>query len=137
MRNANLKFGFVAGVAGALVLAALAPSMAAPISTGAAALKSAVASDVIDVQWRRHGYGHRHRHGGWAIGGFATGLALGAIASRPYYYDPYYYGPPPAVVYGPPPGPVYAEPYIDPNGPARQCWVSTDKDRGFGYYRPC
>jgi hypothetical protein len=129
MRNANLKFGLAAGVAGALVLAALAPSVAAPISTGAAVLKSAVASNVIDVRWRG-------RYG-WAAGGFATGLALGAIVSRPYYYDPYYYGPPPAVVYGPPPGPVYVEPRLDPNGPARQCWVSTDKDRGFGYYQPC
>jgi hypothetical protein len=133
MRSTNLKLA--AGVAGALVLAAFTPATATPVSTGATALKSAVVSDVIDVQWRhRH---HRHRHGGWAVGGFATGLALGAIASRPYYYEPYYYAPPPPVVYGPPPGPVYGEPYVDPNGPARQCWVSTDKDRGFGYYRPC
>jgi hypothetical protein len=140
MRHTNLKFGLVAGVVGtlalALALAALAPAVAAPVSTGATALKSAVASDVIDVRWRggRGGFGRR---GGWVAGGFATGLALGAIASRPYYYDPYYYGPPPAAVYGPPPGPAYVEPYPDPNGPVRQCWVSTDKDRGYGYYRPC
>ena len=133
MRNANLKFGLVAIVTGTLALAAFTPSMAAPIPTGAAALKSAVASEVIDVRWR----GRYGRRGGWVAGGFATGLALGAIASRPYYYDPYYYGPPPAVVYGPPPGPVYVEPYPDPNGPRRQCWVTTDSDRGYGYFRPC
>lgn len=132
MRYANLAFGIVAGFAATLTLAALRPSLAAPLSTGAADIKAAVTSDVTDVRWRR-------RHG-WAAGGFATGLALGAIASRPYYYDPYYYGPPPAY-YAPPPAiypePGYIEPVPAPNGPLRQCWVTTDKDRGFGYYRPC
>jgi len=135
MRHAILKFGAIAGVAGTLALASLTPSVAAPVSTGATALKSAVASDVVDVRWR--GRGGRGGRGGWVAGGFATGLAIGALASRPYYYDPYYYGPPPDVVYGPPPGPAYAQPFPDPNGAARQCWVSTDKDRGYGYYRPC
>ncbi len=138
MRYPCLKFGLMAGVAGTLAFTALTPSIAAPVSTGATALKSAVVSDVVDVRWRG-------RRGGWVAGGFATGLAIGALAARPYYADPYYYGPtyygptyygPPAA-YGPPPGPTYAEPYPDPNGPSRQCWVSTDKDRGFGYYRPC
>ena len=135
MRNAILKFGAVAGVAGTLSLAAFTPSFAAPVSTGAITLKSAVTSDVVEVRGRgRWGY-----YGG----AFAGGLALGALAARPYYYgygpyyDPYYYGPPPAAVYGPPPGPAYMQPYPDPNGPVRQCWVATDKDRGFGYYRPC
>jgi len=135
MRYPSLKFGLIAGVAGTLALAAITPSVAAPVYNGATALKSAIANDVVDVRWRGRG-----GRGGWVAGGFVGGLALGALAARPYYSDPYYYGPayygPPAV-YGPPAGPVYAEPYVDPNGPTRQCWVSTDKDRGFGYSRPC
>jgi hypothetical protein len=141
MRYAVLKFGLIVGAAGTLALTAFTPSIAAPVSTGASALKSAIVSDVIDVRGGWYGgYGYRgygYRGYGWGAGGFATGLALGAIAARPYYYDSYYYAPPPAVVYGPPPGPVYVQPMPDPNGPVRQCWVSTDKDRGFGYYRPC
>ena len=28
--------------------------------------------------------------------------------------------------------------YMDPNGPVHRCWVTTDRDRGFGYFRqPC
>ncbi len=82
--------------------------------------------------------------------------------SDPYYYDSYSYGPPPATEYesgsayvapgpgpngsgynGPPPateyerGPAYAAPVPGSNGSGRQCWVSTDKDRGLGYLRPC
>lgn len=127
MPNAKC-YAVIAGLAGALTLAALSPVIAAPVATGATALKSAAPSDVVDVRWRR-GYGY---YGG----GFATGLAIGALAARPYYYEPYYYAPPPAAYYAPPPA-AYVSPYIDPNGPARQCWVTTDRDRGYGYYRPC
>jgi hypothetical protein len=123
MHYAKTTMGIAAGVM-VFGLAAMQPGNAAPITAGAAALKSSVTSDIIDVRWRR-------RYG-WAAGGFATGLAIGALAApRPYYYDygpSYYYGPPPA---------VYSEPYADPNGPARQCWIPTDRDRGYGYYRPC
>lgn len=132
------NYAAIAGVVGALILAAAGPSIAAPVSTGATALKSATdGSDVIDVRWRGRG------GWGWGVGGFATGLAIGSLAARPYYYDNYYYGPspgyygpPPAAYYGPP-APAYVQPYPDPNGPVRQCWVTTDRDRGFGYYRPC
>src|SRR5262245_35177149 len=133
MRHARY-YGAVTGFAGVLTLAALSSSIGAPISTGAVALKSATSgasSDVIDVRWRG-------RRWGYYGGGFATGLAIGALAARPYYYEPYYYGPPPAY-YAPPPA-YYAPPaaaYVDPNGPVRQCWIATDRDRGFGYYRPC
>lgn len=83
----------------------------------------------------------RNRWVGPAVG-FAAGAIVGsAIANAngcgyygcpgpyygPAYYGPAYYGP----VYGAP-GPAYA----DPNGGGR-CWVTTDRDRGFGYYRPC
>jgi hypothetical protein len=135
MRFAGLNFAILAGVAGTLALGTISPSHASPVSTGAAALKAAVPNDVTDVRWRGRGWGY---YGG----GFATGLAIGALAARPYYYgygpyyDPYYYGPPPAA-YVAPPAPAYVAPYPDPNGPVRQCWVPTDRDRGFGYYRPC
>jgi hypothetical protein len=130
MRMHHPKWGLLAGAAVALSVAAFTASNAAPAASGAATLNAAAPSDVVEVaHWRR-----RHRWG-WAGAGFATGLALGALAPRPYYYDPYYYygyyGPPP-VVYAPPP-----RVYIDPNGPLRQCWVPTDPDRGYGYYVPC
>jgi hypothetical protein len=28
-------------------------------------------------------------------------------------------------------------PTVDPNGPVCRQWVSTDKDRGYGYWKPC
>ena len=44
-------------------------------------------------------------------------------------------------VYGPPPRSSYVAPfpylYPYPSGSGRQCWVSTDEDRGFGYTRSC
>ena len=131
MGHVNLKFGVLAAIAGTFALATITPSTAAPVASGAMALRSAVASDVVDVRWVG-------RRGGWVAGGFVGGLALGALAARPYYYysDPYYYAPPP-VYYAPPQAPAYVQPLPDPNGPARQCWVPTDRDRGFGYYRPC
>jgi len=63
-----------------------------------------------------------------------------------YYYGPdYYYGPGPyysyygpGYSYGGPyayePPPVYVRPVPRPGG---QCWIETDKDRGYGYYGPC
>ncbi len=46
--------------------------------------------------------------------------------------------------YSPPARPTYVAPfpfapfpYPNPNGSGRQCWVSTDDDRGFGYHRSC
>jgi hypothetical protein len=81
----------------------VAPVAAAPVSTGAIALKSAVASDVIDVRggygyrgYGYRGYGYRgYGYRGYGYRGYgygiATGLALGAIAAPTYYYsDPYY-----------------------------------------------
>jgi len=125
------KLVIAAGIAGALALAALTPSSAAPMPIATVGLKSAVASDVVDVR-------HRRGHGRWIAGGIAASLAIGAIAaSRPYYYYPYPYyydyAPPPAVVYGP--APVYVVPSPAPYGPV--CWVTTDPDRGYGYWRPC
>lgn len=87
---------------------------------GTAALLSASVATTSDA---------RNRWVGPAVG-FGAGVLVGsAIAanSRAYYgpppYDPYYVYPAPAYVA---PAPYYG-----------QCWVTTDRDRGFGYYRPC
>ena len=83
MFYSSVKFGLIAGVAATLALAAMTPSVAAPLYNGATALKSAVASNVVDVRWRGRG-----GRGGWVAGGFVGGLALGALAARPYYSIP-------------------------------------------------
>jgi len=128
------------GLAGAIALAAVVPVAAAPIS--GSALASALPSNVDHVRWRR---------GAWIGAGIGAGLAIGAIAaSRPYYGYPYgYYGPaygypvyeepvyaaPPVVYAAPPPPRVYAQPV--PDYGVRQCFVTTNQDRGLGYWRPC
>ena len=84
-----IKRTMVAASAGALVLSFIAPAASAPVVSGAAALKSAVGPQVTDVRWRG-------RWGGAFAAGIIGGLALGAIASAPYYsygYAPYGYAP--------------------------------------------
>jgi hypothetical protein len=134
------------GLAGALALAAISPSAAAPAMTSTALIKSATSNSVIDVRWRgRHGWRGRNA---WIAGGlgFAAGTIFGSALAYPYYGGGYYDGPyyddeplyvaPPAAIYVEP-GPAYAGPPRGPNGPLRQCWVATDKDRGFGYWQAC
>ena len=121
-------------------------------------MKSSWPSDVTDVQYRYRGYGYRgyrgYGYGGSAIGaGVALGV-LGIIAgaaaaqSNPYYYQPGYYGSGyyepgyPAPIYRAPPviyapAPVYVAPQPHPGYGPRQCWITTDQDRGFGYWTPC
>jgi hypothetical protein len=122
------------GLAGTIALAAAVPASAMPLAHGLRA--SAVPSQVEHVRWRR---------GAWIGAGIATGLILGGIAaSRPYYGYPYYAGPAYAYpapvyedvepVYAPPPR-AYAQPV--PDGGVRQCFVTTNQDRGLGYWRPC
>ena len=85
----------------------------------------------------RGGYYGGYR-GGYR-GGYGYGLGYYAYPYTYYdnssYYDPYYYDAPPTAQYEP--DPAYVAPVPSPNGSGRQCWVSTDPDRGFGYYRPC
>lgn len=84
----------------------------------------------------------RRRIWPWVAGGVAAGVLLGAAAAQsrgyyaPYYYDaPAYYVPPPAPVYVAP-EPYYAAPPAPVYAPAPSgCWVWTDRDRGYGYYR--
>lgn len=143
------KRAIAAGLAGAMALTAVPPVLGAPVLTGTGVLKVAQPSKVIDVRWRGR------RGGRWAAAGiaFAASALIGSAIARSraysyYYYDgPAYYAPAPvyvapAPVYVEPeyyvePGPVYAAPLPDPNGPRRRCWVTTDSDRGFGYWQPC
>jgi hypothetical protein len=137
-------FGFAAAAAFAVGCAfGTAPAEAAALPSSVAKLQSAVPSQATTVQYRRWGggggrwvgpgrwYGWRGGYWGpgWGWGGFYGGLAagtvIGAAAAAPYY--PYYYAPPPAVYAAPGPAP----------GAVRQCWVSTDDSRGYGYWHPC
>ena len=127
------------GLAGALAFAAVAPASAAPVFANRS-LTALAPDHVTDVQWR----GRRAAIGAGIVAGALVGAA---IASRPYY--PRYYGPGyPA--YGYYPGPVvveeapvydapvvYAEPAPVYAPRAGRCWVATDRDRGFGYWRAC
>ena len=79
------------------------------------------------------------------IGGFAAGAVLGAAAAS-VANDGYYYGPGPAYAYEPgyayEPAYTYEEPgYAYAPAPrvysSGRCWISTDKDRGYGYYGAC
>jgi hypothetical protein len=101
-----IKHAIGLGFAGALALGVASPTFAAPVSTNAAALKAAVASERVDVQWRgqRHAWRGGHwRDGRWwpgAAAGFAAGAAVGALGAAaatatgypygPYYDDPAY-----------------------------------------------
>jgi hypothetical protein len=91
----------LAGVAAAAIAAAMTAS--SPVSAQVAPARSAAQlgaadSAVTKVQWGRRYWGGRgyypHYRGGWGWWGpgFATGLAIGAWAPRPYYYGyPYAY----------------------------------------------
>jgi hypothetical protein len=74
----------VLATAGAMAVSAVTPTIAAPVLSNTAAVKSAVNSDVIDVRYRGRGVGL----------GIAAGVAAGALiagAASRSYYDPYYY----------------------------------------------
>jgi len=58
-------------------------STAAPVLSNTAAVRDAVASDVVDV---------RHGHGGAFFGGLVLGGLIGGAIARPYYYPYPYYG---------------------------------------------
>lgn len=146
MQSVIIRRTAALGLAGALVIGFASPSVSAPVTTSTATVKTAISSDVNDVRWRGRRGGFR-RGGGGVAAGVAAGLIFGglaaAAASRQHYYGPGYYddGPvyyyEPAPIYVEPPPVVYYAPRLDPNGAKRQCWVATDKDRGFGYWRAC
>ena len=96
------RTGIALGLAGAVALGAVTPSIAA-VPTAVAAVKSAPSGSTTEVRWRG-GWGWRG--GGWRGGWWGPGVGLGiglgllgaaAIASSPYYYGGYgcpygYYG---------------------------------------------
>jgi hypothetical protein len=99
------------GVAGAITLSAVSPTMALPLaSSGSAVKQSAPGSATTEVRWRR-GWG-------WGIGLGAFGLGVAAAGAYPYYgYGPGYYGP---AYYGP----AYYGPGYGAYGPyyGGRCW---------------
>jgi hypothetical protein len=128
MTTSLKRRGLAIGVAGATILAAITPSFAAPVLSGSAGVKAAVADGVVDVRWRR---------GGGIAAGFAAGAlagaAIGAAAAPRYYYGPGYgygsgypaygaYGYEGPVTYG---APVYGSSYAYPY---QTCGV----DAGYG-----
>jgi hypothetical protein len=93
------------GVAGVFLLGSAAPPLAAPVPSSTAAVKSAMPSDVIDVQRRR-----RWRRS--PVLPFALGVfgAIAAAAAADAYRDRYYYPYPYPYPY------AYAYPYPYPYG---------------------
>jgi hypothetical protein len=68
----------------------LAGSVAAAPIGQSMALKNVDNSAVEQVQWRHRGHWRGGRWIGPAIGGFAAGVAIGALAAPRYYDDGYY-----------------------------------------------
>lgn len=150
-----------AALALAGTIASIMRASAGPVPGNLASVGAAAPSSITDVRWRGRGGGVA---AGIVAGAIVGGLIAGAATPYYYgygpgpYYGPSYYDGPnyyydgPTYYYRPRyyrPAPIYVEPrliYVDPpavyaprgpNGPVRQCWVSTDKDRGFGYWQPC
>ena len=73
------------GTAAILAVSAVAPASAAPVLSNTTAVKDAAGASATDVRWGGWGWG------GAVAAGVIGGLALGAIASAPYYG--YGYGP--------------------------------------------
>lgn len=129
-RILSLASAFV--LAGVAVLGSVIAAAALPASVGS--LGRAMTDNVTAVR-----YWHHHWHGGgWRWGwGWGPRYGVGWGWGWPgYYAAPYYYDPP--VVYEVAP-PVYAAPppARTRSGATRQCWVDTDSNRGYGYWRPC
>jgi hypothetical protein len=82
MTKTTMRNVLALGVAGAITLSAVSPTMALPLgSNGTAVKQSAPESATTEVRWRR----------GWGWGVGLGAFALGAAAAGAY---PYYYGRP-------------------------------------------
>ena len=106
-----IKWAIALGLSGVIASSAAVPGWAAAVPANTAVLKSAVATDVIEIRSR----GRRGGGGAGIAAGLAAGLLLGGLVAAPRYYggpppyySPGYYGP----VYGAPGyyGPVYSGP---------------------------
>ena len=107
-----------AAAVAALPLLAAGSASAAPLSQSLN-LKNAEVGMVEEVQWRRRGW-RGDRWVGPAIGGFAAGVAVGALTAPrygdAYAYDPgYAYAPAPRAYYD------YDAPRYRDNFPAARC----------------
>jgi len=103
MSKLTMRNALALGVAGAITLGAVSPTMALPLGSSGETVKQSAPATVTDVRWRR----------GWGWGAAGIGLgafALGAAVAGGYPYGPYYYGP---RYYG------YYDPYYS-DGP--YCW---------------
>jgi hypothetical protein len=98
MSKLTMRNALALGVAGAITLGAVSPTMALPLgSNGETVKQSAPDSTITDVRWRR-GWG-------WGIGLGAFALGAAVASGYPYYYGPRYYS--------------YYDPYYS-DGP--YCW---------------
>src|SRR6266852_2920289 len=85
MTKTTMKNVLALGVAGAITLSAVSPTMALPLgSNGSAVKQSAPGTATTEVRWRR-GWG-------WGIGLGAFALGAAAASSYPYYYGGPSYG---------------------------------------------
>ena len=88
MSTYTLNRTVVIAIAGAMALGAIAPAWAAPVLSNAAALRSAVPSDITDVRYRG---GYYHDNGaGVALG--VLGVVGAVAAASAYRHHPYGYG---------------------------------------------
>jgi hypothetical protein len=115
MNNAAMKRAIAVAIAGAMMLGAAPPLLAAPLLLNSSAVKAAVANDILDVRYRGH-RGHGFGPGAAvAIGALGVIGAIAATGARQGYgpdyesrgYDQNDYDAP---AYGPAYGPGYAAP---------------------------
>lgn len=100
MSKHTMRNALALGVAGAITLGAVSPTMALPLgSSGETVKQSAPDTTVTDVRWRR-GWG-------WGVGLGAFALGAAVASGYPYYYDPY---------------PRYYSYYYDPYNDGPVCW---------------
>jgi hypothetical protein len=125
-----------------LAASTVTSSLAGPLPTAIAGLKSVPSEQSLEVRWRGYGPG---------IGfGFAAGALAGAAIAAPYYYGrapgyfygaPYYAQPVHAMPYAY--APVYAAPVYGGNYAASYGYYPVYRpgrcftDEGYGRYRPC
>lgn len=122
MKSFSFRCANMVGVVAALTLGVATPTWAAPVSSHAAGLNTAVHSDVTQVRARgrapvRHYRGNRGNGAAAAavLGIVGTAAAIAAAnANRDRYYGGYGYQPAPAYGYGYQPAPAYGYGYQRP-----------------------
>ncbi|HLL28357.1 MAG TPA: hypothetical protein VKT73_12010 [Xanthobacteraceae bacterium] len=105
MSKITLNKVLALGVAGAITVGAVSPTMALPLGSNGEAVKQSAPATTTDVRW--------HRGWGWGVGIGAFALGAAVASGYPYGYGPYYYGPR-----------YYNYSYYDPyyGSPGPYCW---------------